>query len=197
MLALTFDDGPGTRLTTSILEVLAEHDVKATFFLLGRNIPNREYIVRKIAEQGHQIASHGYDHLHHWKVSPIRTIKDIKRGWQAVDSALGTKKQKYPYRPPYGKLNTVCLLYLLAHRVPIVYWTLDSGDTWPQTKQDSRRIPSLATKAGGAVVLAHDFDRSDDSADSMVLEFTRSAIAIAEIENMHILTISELLNHKK
>ncbi len=191
-LALTFDDGPGSRLTPAILNILAEHNAKATFFLLGRNIIGREEIVRQIAEQGHEICSHGYDHPHYWKISPVRAIQDIKRGWKAVDNALGTKKQKYPFRSPYGKLNVVCLLYLLAHRVPIVDWTLDSGDTWPQTKRDNQRIPSLATKGGGAVMLAHDFDRSDDSIDNLVLEFTRSAIAIAEVENMHILTVSEL-----
>lgn len=191
-LALTFDDGPGNRLTPAILSILAEHNVKATFFLLGRNIAGREVIVRQMAEQGYEICSHGYEHLHYWKVSPIRAIKDIKLGWHAIDSALGTNHGKYPFRPPNGKLNVVCLLYLLLRRVPIVYWSVDLGDTW-LNKLDPERIATFAKKTGGAVSLAHDFDRSDDSTDQVVLESLRSALITAREEDMRVLTISELL----
>lgn len=195
-LILTFDDGPGSRLTPAILDILAEHNVKATFFLLGRNIVGREGIVRQIAEQGHQICSHGYDHLHYWKVSPFRALSDIRRGWEVIGAALGLKRQKYPFRPPNGKLNIVCLLYLLVRQVPIVYWSIDSGDTW-QSRPDSHRIAVLAKKAGGAVSLSHDFDRSDDRVDRLVLESVRSALAMAEEEGMRVLTVSELLNGRK
>lgn len=61
---MTFDDGPGSSLTPSILSILAESKAKATFFPLGRNIAGREAIVGQIAQQGHDICSHGYDHLH-------------------------------------------------------------------------------------------------------------------------------------
>ena len=135
-LVLTFDGGPSNRSTRAILGLLAENNTKATFFLLGKHISGREDIVRQIAEQGHEICSHGYDHLNYWKVNCLRALDDIRRGWQAIDMALGTKRRTYPFRPPYGKLNIVCLLYLLIHRVPIIYWTLDVGDTWPVDKQD-------------------------------------------------------------
>ena len=196
VLVLTFDDGPGSRLTPAILNILAEYNAKATFFLLGGNIAGREEIVRQIAEQGHEICSHGYDHLHYWKVSPVRAIRDIKRGWQAIDSALVLKKQKYPFRPPYGKLNIVSLLYLLFCRMPIVYWSVDLGDTWFETI-DPARIAHLAKEAGGAVILAHDFDRSDDSVDLIVLESVRSVLAMAKAESMRVLTVSELLDDRK
>jgi len=89
-LVLTFDDGPGSRLTPAILDILAEHKVKATFFVLGRSIVGREEIVRQIADQGHEICSHGYEHLHYWKVSQLRTTKDIKQGSSAINSVLDT-----------------------------------------------------------------------------------------------------------
>ena len=191
-LVLTFDDGPGSRLTPAILNILAENKAKATFFLLGRNIVGREEIVRRIAGQGHEICSHGYDHLHYWKVSPLRSLSDIRRGWETIDAALGVKRQKYPFRPPNGKLNIVSLLYLLVRQVPIIYWSVDSGDTW-QSHPDCRRVALFAKKAGGAVSLAHDFDRSDDSMDGLVLESIRSALAMAEEEGMRVSTISQLL----
>ena len=195
-LVLTFDDGPGNRLTPAIMELLAENMAKATFFLLGRNIAGREGIVRQIAEQGHEICSHGYDHLHYWKVSPIRTIKDIKQGWDAIDAALGANHSTYPFRPPRGRLNLICLLYLLFRRVPIVYWSVDLGDTWLETI-DPRRIAHLVKKAGGAVSLAHDFDRSDDTLDPLILESIRSALATARQTGMQVLTCSELFSRDK
>lgn len=195
-LILTFDDGPGSRLTPVILNILAEYKVKATFFLLGINIAGREGIARQIAEQGHEICSHGYDHMDYLKTSPMRTIKDIKQGWQAIDSALGINSTKYAFRPPRGKLNIICLLYLLLCRVPIVYWSVDLGDTWLETI-DPARIAHLAQEAGGAVSLAHDFDRSDDTLDSLILESVRSALAMAQQTGMQVLTCSQLLGPGK
>ena len=194
-LVLTFDDGPGSRLTPAILDILDEHNVKASFFLLGRNIAGREEIVKRIAAQGHEICSHGYDHLHYWKVSPLRALSDIKRGWETIDAALELKRAKYPFRPPYGKLNMICLLYLLIRKVPIVYWSFDLRDTWA-AQPDNRRITLLAQKTGGAVSLAHDFDRCDDSRDESVIEFVRSALNMAKQKKLRLLTISQLLSDR-
>ncbi len=195
-IALTFDDGPGNRLTPAILSILAENDVKATFFLLGRNIEGRETLVRQIAEQGHEIGSHGYDHLHHWKVSPLRAWLDMKRGWEAIDAALELDKQKYSFRPPYVKMNIFCLLHLLFLHVPIVYWSVDSGDTWA-AKPESDTLALFAKKVGGVVSLAHDFDRANDKTDRYVLESTRAIIAMAREQDMRLLTVSELLDADK
>jgi len=192
-LVLTFDDGPGSSLTPAILNILAESKAKATFFLLGRNIAGREAIVSQIAEQGHDICSHGYDHLHGWKVSPFRALSDIKRGWAAIDAALGTMRKKYPFRPPNGKLNIICLLYLLVRQVPIVYWSIDSGDTW-RRRPDSLRVTQLAERAGGAVSLAHDFDRKNENTNRFVVESVRAALAMAADKGMRVLTVSELLD---
>jgi len=193
VLVLTFDDGPGSRLTPAILDILAEHNVKATFFLLGRNIARREAIVRQISAAGHEICSHGYDHLNYWKVSPFRAIFDIKRGWEAIDNALGKKRRAYPFRPPGGKLNLFCLLYLWVHRIPILYWTLVSSDTWPVGRRDSQRAALLASKTGGAVVLAHDFDRTDDDTNKMVLDSIRLSLVTAQETGMKVMVLSELL----
>ena len=194
---MTFDDGPGTRLTTDILEILREHGVKATFFLLGRNIEGREQIVRQIAEQGHEICSHGYDHIHHWKVSPLGAIKDIKQGWEAINTALETNSGKYIYRPPHGKLNLVSLLYLLLLRIPVLYWTLDSADTQFGCRAGAEKVASLLKRTNGAVILAHDFDRPDDSMDGVILESLRTALMTAKKSGMNIVTVSHFLSRRK
>ena len=193
-IVLTFDDGPGTKLTPLILNILAEYNVKATFFLLGRNISGREEIVRQIAAAGHEICSHGYDHLNYLRVLPFRALTDIKRGWQSIDSALGSNKGVYPFRPPFGKLNLICLLYLWIHRVPILYWTLDSGDTCSANRPDVESINARLRGSGGAVVLLHDFDRSDSGVDSAVLELVRTALITAQQTGLRVRTVSEALN---
>ena len=191
-LVLTFDDGPGSSLTPAILNILAESSAKATFFLLGRNIAGHETIVRQIAEQGHDICSHGYDHLNGLKISPFRALTDIKRGWEAIDAALGMIRKKYPFRPPNGKLNIISLLYLLLKKVPIVYWSVDSGDTWRDIP-DSLRVARLMEKSGGVVSLAHDFDRKNENRSRYVIESVRTALAMAADKGMRVLTVSELL----
>jgi peptidoglycan/xylan/chitin deacetylase (PgdA/CDA1 family) len=192
-LVLTFDDGPGSNLTPAILKILAECKAKATFFLLGRNIAGREAIVRQIAEQGHDICSHGYDHLHAWKVSPFRMLSDIKRGWAAIDATLGTMRQKYPFRPPNGKLNIICLLYLLIRHVPIVYWSVDSGDTWRQ-QPNNNRVAQFVERAGGVVSLAHDFDRKNENRSRYIVESVEAALAMAIDKGMRVMSVSELLD---
>jgi peptidoglycan/xylan/chitin deacetylase (PgdA/CDA1 family) len=196
-LVLTFDDGPGTRLTTNILKILEEYDVKATFFVLGRNISGREEIVRQIAAAGHEIGTHGYEHLHYWRASPLRGLRSINQGVQVIDNVLGngTGRGVYPFRPPYGKLDLICLLYLWIRKMPIVYWTLDLGDTWSTNRRDSQTVANWAKESRGAVVLAHDFDRPNDEEHDLVLDFVKRTLAMAKETNMHIMTCSQLMRY--
>jgi len=107
--------------------------------------------------------------------------------------ALKTNNKKYPFRPPGGKLNIACLLYLLIRRVPVIYWTLISGDTYPSEKRPQDHIVTLIQKQGGAVVLAHDFNRVNKDTELMVLNLTKSLLDMASKNNMNIITVSELL----
>ncbi|MBN2180472.1 MAG: polysaccharide deacetylase family protein [Sedimentisphaerales bacterium] len=195
-IAITFDDGPGDRVTLEIIRLFDEKDAKATFFLSGRSIPGREEIVRQIQEQGHQICSHGYNHLNYWRVSPLRAIADIRQGWETIDAALEHKQKKYPFRPPYGKLNAICLLYLLIKKVPIIYWTNDSGDSW-KIKPDRGKIANEVAQNGGMVILAHDYNRKDKTKEPWILESVRLALEAAAEKGLRAITISELFSGGK
>lgn len=194
VVILTFDDGPGSKLTPWILQILKEHNAKATFFLLGENIQGRAGIVKQIEQQGHEICSHSYEHLHYWKVSPFAAISDIRKGWEAIDEALGRTKSKYPFRPPGGKLNIISLIYLLVNRVPIYYWTIASGDTFPQKERDLNHTASLLKFLGGGVVLAHDFDRTDKNSDEFVIDSLKKTLACIKKQKLKTATLSEFLN---
>lgn len=175
----TFDDGPIDSLTPTILDLLDKYNAKASFFLLGRNIAGREQIVRQIADMGHEICSHGFDHLNYLKILPWRTIADIKKGWKAIDAALEVNRGKYPFRPPCGKLNVVSLIYLLSRKVPIVYWTFDSGDSW-KAKPDTGRTAKFLEISEGAVILYHDYKRSSEKSESWMLESLRLSLEKAK-----------------
>jgi hypothetical protein len=124
-------------------------------------------------------------------------LSDIEEGRQAINKAIERDDCAYPFRPPYGKLNLIALLYLWIHRVPICYWTLVSGDTWPVEKRNSGRVAELAGKAGGGVSLAHDFDRADDSVDEFVLETLSAALETADRSGMKVMTLSELMSKQE
>jgi len=190
-IMLTFDDGPGSRLTLQVLDILQEQGCKAIFFLLGRNIKGHENIVRKIAANGHTICSHGFDHLNAWKVWPWKSCSDIRKGWEAINSALETEGQTFAYRPPYGKINTIVQIYLWCKRVPIIYWTHDSKDTgaWRRGQPSVKLMSQQLCK--GAVLLMHDFDRVVDDRDTYVLDTVRTAIDVAHINNLNISTLKQ------
>ena len=194
-LVLTFDDGPGNRATPAILDLLEENNAKGTFFLLGRNIESQKELVRDICQRGHQICSHGFEHLNYLRISPWRAIKDIERGFKTIDAALGIDEGVYFFRPPYGKLNFICLLYLFIKNIPIAYWTDDSGDTW-KSKPDCSRISNLVKSTGGSVCLFHDFDRTEEKNESWVRNSVQLVLDAAKEKCMKVVTISELIDNK-
>ncbi len=198
VLAVTLDDGPGSSLTPEVLELLAAHGAKASFFPLGRNIEGREDVLRRAVAEGHEICSHGYDHLNHWKVSPFRAVSDIKQGWETIDAALGVAGRVYPFRPPEGKLNLVTLCYLLWKRSSIVYWTVDSGDTRTGgAPRDSNKADMAIGERSGAVALYHDFDRRDPRTREFVIESLEHALNAAEAAGARCATVTELMKTAK
>lgn len=193
-LVTTFDDGPGAALTPDVLQLLSRYGGRGTFFVLGRNVEGNRELVGRIAAEGHEICSHGYDHLNHWKVSPLRAIADIKRGWAAIDAALEARSGVYPFRPPEGKLNLVTLCYLLWKRAPVVYWTVDSSDTYTAgAPRDPGKVAAALEQRGGAVALYHDFDRRDASTRLYVTDSLERTLRAAEKLDMTAMTVGELL----
>lgn len=173
---LTFDDGPGNRLTPQILSILSENNINATFFILGRNVSGREEILKCILKEGHSVASHSFSHLHAWKVLPWRLIDDIKQGYETLNNVLAAGHKKYVFRPPHGKLNLFSVLFLWWHRIPIIYWTIDSLDRAAIGKRNVNYAAERIRSDGGGVFLFHDFDRVTDQTDDYMLDSLKAMI---------------------
>src|ERR1035437_7873290 len=103
-LALTYDDGPNDPHTLRLLDVLAKHDVHATFFLIGRYVQQRPEIVRQIIKAGHILGNHTFTHplLTFKRTAEIR--QELTRCRSALQDALGDHSQLISnlFRPPFG-----------------------------------------------------------------------------------------------
>lgn len=177
---LTFDDGPGSRLTPEILARLKKNEIKATFFVLGKNISGREEIIKSIFMDGHAIASHSYSHLHAWKVMPWEVLADVRKGWKAIGDTLPVENTPCTFRPPYGKLNLFSLLFLWLHKVSIVFWSVDCMDTSEDFKRNIYHAAEMIKKDGGGIVLYHDFDRTTDHLDTDILDSLEAVIKMGQ-----------------
>ena len=187
-LILTYDDGPGVKTTPQVLDLLAKMGAKGTFFLLGKRVQSNPEVLRRLQEEGHELASHSQDHLNAWKVAPWRSVSDVKRGFATladygVDFTL--------FRPPYGKLNLLTWFTAIRYGVRFGWWTVVSGDTFnPLPDPDS--VVRAVEQDGGGVVLMHDFD-SDEVHSKYVLELTRRLLEKASVHGWKVCTLREVL----
>ena len=134
-IALTFDDGPDRHTTPRILDALREHDLKATFFVVGRQVKKNPELLRRIVEEGHTIGNHTYDHADLSALSPRRMRLELRRTQKAVDDALGYHYPMALMRPPYGDPYFGGSDALPAFRRVVrgqrlfpVMWTIDPSD---------------------------------------------------------------------
>ena len=183
-VCLTFDDGPDRESTSAILQLLEKAGAKATFFMLGKNVEKYPEIAAAIVELGHEVGEHSYEHTHPWTSGPIRSMKDLVRGGRMVDRYRCTDEPAL-FRPPYGKLNFVTLLYTLVLRKRLVFWNVNPRDY----EQDSPETIVRHVKeriAPGTVILFHD-GRHDPSSSCEVTVLALKAI-LKEIANSGLAT---------
>ena len=103
LIALTFDDGPHPVCTKELLDGLRERNVKASFFLLGENIPGNEQLIRQMKEDGHLIGTHCYRHVDLTKEDAETAISMIRKTNREIEAVTG--EEPVYIRPPYGKWN--------------------------------------------------------------------------------------------
>lgn len=157
-IALTFDDGPHKTWTPALLDGLKERGVKATFFLMGENIPGNEEIVKRIQSEGHLIGNHSYRHIQLTRAGMEEACQAFERTGQMIEELTGARPQYV--RPPYGDWNEEleCRTNLTT-----VLWNVDSMD-W--SYQNRNRIVSKVCREveDGDIILMHDIFQSSQEA---------------------------------
>jgi peptidoglycan-N-acetylglucosamine deacetylase len=152
-VALTFDDGPDEEYTPRVLDVLADHGVRATFFLVGRRARNHPDLVRRILSDGHAVGSHTWSHPLPWTIGGLATLREYRAGRRAVEDVAGHDVPLF--RPPKGYVTGRIALAAVAARLETWLWTLDPEDWRPRVTPD-QLVDRLEGLTAGDVVLLHD-----------------------------------------
>ncbi|MCX4472149.1 polysaccharide deacetylase family protein [Micromonospora sp. NBC_01655] len=155
-IALTFDDGPDPESTPRFLDVLAEHRVRATFFLLGTMLARSPRLAGEIAAGGHEVAVHGWTHRALLRRGPLATYRDLARARALVEATSGRPPRFF--RPPYGVLTGPALVASARLGLAPVLWTCWGRDWTATASADSVFGTVTAGLAGGGTVLLHDAD---------------------------------------
>nr|WP_316639883.1 polysaccharide deacetylase family protein [uncultured Roseateles sp.] len=153
-VALTFDDGPSP-YTQGILDLLARHQVHATFYLIGQNLEQFPDLARAAQAAGHTLANHSWDHQHFSGQTPQALWANLERTSDAFERLLGFRPRLY--RPPYGEVSDGQVSLLAGLGIKTILWSIDTRD-WNLPSVVSTDIISSATlnAHGEAMVLMHD-----------------------------------------
>lgn len=125
---LTFDDGPHPPETERVLDVLREHGVRATFFLIGSKVSGNEAVLRRMLEEGHAFGLHTYSHAGTFPLLSFdKMLADVNEGKHAVESVAGKKISLF--RPPFGVTNPTISKVVRTLGLQTVGWDVRSFDT--------------------------------------------------------------------
>jgi peptidoglycan-N-acetylglucosamine deacetylase len=153
-VALTFDDGPDPESTPLFLRELADHDVRATFFLLGSMVERAPALAAEIVAGGHEVGVHGFDHRYLPARLPGAARADLYRATDVIERATGVRPRLF--RPPYGVLSGPALAVARELRLTPVLWGAWGREWTPGSTPESVFATLAGDLAGGVTVLLHD-----------------------------------------
>jgi len=194
-LALTYDDGPNDPHTFRLLEVLARHNVHATFFLIGRYVQQRPDIVREIVKAGHAIGNHTFTHPLLIFKSAAEVRKELTDCRSAIQDAVGEPSNLF--RPPFGGRRPTVLRIARELGLEPVMWNV-TGFDWnaPPAAVIERKVSRQIR--GGDVMLLHDGGHKQMGADrSQTVLATDHLITRYKSEGYGFVTVSEMLLQAK
>ena len=191
-IALTFDDGPDPIATPRILDLLAQYDAKATFFVIGKRADKFPNIVLREAAEGHEVSNHTYTHLYlNGRFSEEKLTDELQRTQKTISALSGQHSRLF--RPPGGFYNDAVIRIAKRNRYTVVLWSWHQ-DTKDWTAPGTRTIVDkvLRNARNGDIVLLHDY----------VVGSTQTVEALEQIlpelkkRGYRMVTVSQLMQHK-
>jgi peptidoglycan-N-acetylglucosamine deacetylase len=190
-LALTFDDGPNDPHTQRLLEVLARHNVHATFFLIGRYVQQRPDIVRELVKAGHVIGNHTFTH----SLLTFKSVNELRTQLENCDRALTDAAGEHSnlFRPPFGGRRPAVLRIARHMGLEPIMWNV-TGYDWnaPSAEHIERKVTGRVR--GGDVILLHDGGHREFGADrSFTITATDRLISRYKGEGYEFVTIPSMM----
>ena len=168
-VVLTFDDGPWPRNTPAVLEALAGHCTRATFFPIGKHAVWHPEILKQVAAAGHSIGSHTWSHADLSKKPFEEAREDIEKGISAVRYAIGAQAAPF-FRFPALRHPPDLLAYLAERNIGVFSTDMDSFDfKMRRPEQVTQAVLAKLKKSGKGIVLMHDFQQATAGAGPELL----------------------------
>lgn len=178
MVALTFDDGPYDRVTNRIVKVLAKHDSRATFFVVGNRVERYADTMKNAYNKGNQIATHTFDHGDLSKMKKKQIRRELKRAFRVMKKINGENPTML--RPPYGNVNDKMRQTI---RIPMIYWNVDTED-WASRNKD-KILGRCKSIKDGDIVLMHDLYPSTAAAvEKLVPKLRKKGFQLVTVEEL-------------
>ena len=158
---LTFDDGPSTSVTDSILTILEQENVRATFFCIGKNVKKNPELADKILKKGHSIGNHSMTHVNGWRTRNNSYLSNINEASEFINSNL--------FRPPFGRFN-IYSLYQILKKYKLVMWDVLSGDFDEKIEEKAVINNVINNVANGSIIVFHDNNKSKEKTLSALIK---------------------------
>lgn len=179
VVALTFDDGPDEEKTEDLLDMLREKQVPATFFVIGAQVEENEELVKRMAEEGHQIGIHTWRHVDLSCLSEEEQREEIEKSRAVLVDLIG--ERDFAVRPPFGQMNAIleqCIEY------PMILWSIDTED-WTGKSVLDMTIETAEQVRDGDIILMHDIsENSIEGAKAIIDELERMGYTFLTIEEL-------------
>jgi len=192
-LALTYDDGPNDPHTLRLLDVLAKHDVHATFFMIGRFVRERPDIARAVAAAGHVIGNHTFTHPLLTFESSAQTRSQLLDCRAALTDTVGEHSNLF--RPPFGGRRPATLCVARDLGMQTVMWNV-TGYDWnaPPASVIERKVAQQVHADGGDVILLHDGGHKTMGADrALTVIATDNLIRRYKDRGFQLVTVPEIM----
>jgi peptidoglycan/xylan/chitin deacetylase (PgdA/CDA1 family) len=188
VVALTFDDGPHPVFTPAILKILGKYKIKATFFMVGKQMEKYPAIVKQAIDAGNEIGNHTYTHPHNIEAdTDAQMIRELDKCEQIIENMTG--KRAHLFRPPRGLINGSVLTIANEEGYKTILWTVCADHHDAPTPEDMARRVMRRIKPG-AIVLTHDGMTGMRWRD---VPATEEIIRQLQAKGYKFVTISELL----
>lgn len=191
-VALTYDDGPSVRNTPALLDVLAQHNVDATFFMIGNHIRRHPQLARRVAEAGHTICNHTEMHPDLARKSSSRIRAELERTQHILQDTIGMTPRLF--RPPYGSRRPAVLRIARSLGLTPVVWNITAKDWEPLSAPQilgniDRGILRNRRRGRTSNLLLHDASHLDGDQPHSRATTVRVTAALLERKDLQFTTV--------